>query len=210
MTDPPTEQPPPEQPPADHEAAATLTAAFLQDPLMCWIFDDARARPSQLHHWWAWMLDRRPAHARLMTTEDSRSAALWYGPDPAADDPQRDFPAMLAGLLGAESALAKLRGLAVIPSAHPHDQRHWYLAAVGTRPDAQNRGSGRLVIAPVLADADAAGVGCYLESSNVRNIAFYERLGFRTIGLIQIPGGPALTPMWRAPAVDDGGRGPFG
>ena len=55
------------------------------------------------------------------------------------------------------------------------------------------------MLAPVLAEADAQGIRTYLESSNVRNVPFYERLGFVATGCIQIPGGPALTPMWRAP-----------
>lgn len=179
--------------------AATLTAAFLADPLMGWVFEDAAARPAHLAHWWAWMLDHLPGHATVHATTDDRSAALWYGPDPVDDDAQRDFVGMLAGLLGAEAATAKLRGLSVIPASHPHDRRHWYLAAVGTRPEAQGTGSGGRVLAPVLARADAEGVACYLESSNPRNLTFYERLGFVVTGTIQVPGGPALTPMWRDP-----------
>ena len=179
---------------------ATLTAAFLADPLMGWVFPDVAARPAQLAHWWQWMFDHLPGHAEVLATTDDRSAALWYGPDPVDGDPQRDFVAMLSGLLGAELAMEKLRGLSVIPAAHPRHARHWYLAAVGTRPDAQGQGSARCVLAPVLARADVAGIASYLESSNARNVAFYERLGFVVTGHIQIPGGPVLTPMWREPS----------
>ena len=178
----------------------TLAAAFLDDPLMGWVFVDAAARPGQLVHWWAWMLDHLPGHAEVLATADDRSAALWYGPDPVDEDAQRDFLAMLSGLLGEAQAFEKLRGLSVIPAAHPHEVRHWYLAAVGTRPESQGQASAARVLVPVLARADAAGIGTYLESSNERNLSFYERLGFVATGRIQVPGGPALIPMWRAPA----------
>jgi GNAT superfamily N-acetyltransferase len=183
---------------ADHYAAATLTAAFVDDPLMAWIFEDEATRPSQLLRWWSWMLDHRPGHARVLATPDHRSAALWYGPDPVDEDAQRDFPALLVELVGESLAYKKLRGLSVIPVAHPHHERHWYLAAVGTRPEVQGQGSASRVLAPVLDEADAHGIGTYLESSNVRNVPFYERLGFVATGIIQIPEGPAMTPMWRA------------
>lgn len=183
---------------SDREAIATLAAAFVDDPLMGWIFEDSSTRPESLATWWAWILEHRPGHARVLATDDFHSAALWYGPDPVDDDAARDFPALLVSLLGASRAHEKLRGLAVIPVAHPHHEPHWYLAAVGTRPGMQSQGSALRVLAPVLAEADALGVGAYLESSNVRNVAFYERLGFVTTGIIQIPGGPFLTPMWRS------------
>lgn len=183
---------------SDREAIATLTAAFVDDPLMGWIFDDPMTRPELLGTWWTWMLVHRPGHARVLATDDRHSAALWYGPDPVGDDARRDFPALLVSLLGESRAHEKLRGLAVIPAAHPHHERHWYLAAVGTRPGAQGQGSALRVLTPVLAEADELGVGAYLESSNVRNVAFYERLGFVATGIIQIPGGPFLTPMWRS------------
>ena len=187
------------EPPSAAVAAATLTQAFLADPLMAWIFDDASTRPAHLAHWWQWMLDHMPGHAEVLATADDHSAALWYGPDPTDDDAQRDFVAMLVDLIGEARAHEKFRGLSVIPLAHPHDVRHWYLAAVGTRPHAQGQGSGVRVLAPVLARADTEQVGVYLESSNARNVSFYERLGFVVTGTIDIPGGPSLTPMWRSP-----------
>jgi len=40
----------------------------------------------------------------------------------------------------------------------------------------------------------------YLESSNPRNLTFYERHGFRRMPLFPLPDGcPVITPMWRDP-----------
>jgi ribosomal protein S18 acetylase RimI-like enzyme len=177
----------------------TLADAFFDDPVSSWIFDDVASRPAQLMHWWRWRLEHLPRHGLILTTPDDRSAAQWFRPDPVDDDAMAGFPAMLASLVGEAEAQRKLRGLSVIAQAHPHHERHWYLATLGTRRVHQGQGSARRVVDPVLERADAEGVGVYLESSNVRNVPFYERLGFVATGRIQIPDGPSLTPMWRSP-----------
>jgi GNAT superfamily N-acetyltransferase len=180
-------------------AVETLTQSFADDPLMCWLFEDDARRPAQLREWWAWIIDNRLGHVEVSESDDAHSAAIWHGPDPVDDVRAAGaFPEMLVGLIGEEVAWRKLAGLAVIPAAHP-TARHWYLAAVGTRPASQGQGSGARLLAGVLRRCDADGVPAYLESSNQRNVPFYERLGFVATGVIRIPDGPSLTPMWREP-----------
>jgi GNAT superfamily N-acetyltransferase len=183
----------------DHAAAVeTLTLAFADDPLMAWVFEDADARPALLRRWWAWIIENRQPHVDLLETGDDRSAALWHGPDPVEEPRSTSFFDLVTELLGPDVAMVKLQGLRVIPESHPAG-RHWYLAAVGTRPAFQGAGSAPRVLRPVLEACDAEGLPAYLESSNPRNVSFYERFGFVATGTIQVPGGPALTPMWRDP-----------
>ena len=60
---------------------------------------------------------------------------------------------------------------------------------------------GEAAVEPLLELADRDGVPSYLESSNVRNVSFYERLGFRVLDELRMPGGgPSMRPMWRDPA----------
>ncbi len=56
----------------------------------------------------------------------------------------------------------------------------WYLSIVAVAPRAQGRGLGARLLAPTLAEADAARAVCYLETFNPRSRRFYERLGFLT------------------------------
>jgi ribosomal protein S18 acetylase RimI-like enzyme len=56
----------------------------------------------------------------------------------------------------------------------------WYLSIVAVAPQAQARGLGARLLAPTLAEADAATAVCYLETFNPRSLHFYERLGFVT------------------------------
>jgi ribosomal protein S18 acetylase RimI-like enzyme len=56
----------------------------------------------------------------------------------------------------------------------------WYLSIVAIAPETQGRGYGARLLAPTLAEADAATAVCYLETFNPRSLRFYERLGFET------------------------------
>jgi ribosomal protein S18 acetylase RimI-like enzyme len=80
---------------------------------------------------------------------------------------------------------------------HPSTPQHWYLAVLGTDPDAQGRGLGSAVLSAMLEQCDRDGVPSYLESSKERNIDFYARHGFRVTGEIKLLRGPNVWPMWR-------------
>lgn len=56
----------------------------------------------------------------------------------------------------------------------------WYLSIVAVAPQAHGRGLGARLLAPTVAEADAASAVCYLETFNPRSLRFYERLGFVT------------------------------
>jgi GNAT superfamily N-acetyltransferase len=83
----------------------------------------------------------------------------------------------------------------------------WYLSIVGVTPSAQGQGIGRRLIEPTLAEADNAGVDCYLETFDRRNPAFYERLGFSAVASHAEPvTGATYTIMRRKPKTSRGLR----
>lgn len=63
----------------------------------------------------------------------------------------------------------------------------WYLSIVAVAPQEQGRGLGARLLAPTLAEADAAGAVCYLETFGRRSRGFYGRLGFLTRAEITEP-----------------------
>jgi GNAT superfamily N-acetyltransferase len=76
----------------------------------------------------------------------------------------------------------------------------WYLSIVGVMPSAQGQGIGKRLIEPTLADADDAGVDCYLETFDRRNPGFYQRLGFSAVASHAEPvTGATYTIMLRNP-----------
>jgi GNAT superfamily N-acetyltransferase len=113
-----------------------------------------------------------------------------------APDSGSPFVGFLTELLG-EHAPSRLRAFGEIVAAAPSD-RHWYLAAIGTRPEGQGRGMGSEVLARGLERCDEQGLPSYLDSTNPRNVGFYARHGFRVVGVLDIDhGGATITRMWR-------------
>ena len=75
---------------------------------------------------------------------------------------------------------------------------HWVLDVLGVVPVFQRRGFGRALLEHVFRLADAGGDPCYVITHNVKNIAFYERHGFRIIRMEhRLPGGPPTCSLRR-------------
>ena len=106
-----------------------------------------------------WRLPRDRAVRQLATTEKERFLARALGE-----------PGLLAYREITEFMSQQSRQ--VVPS------RVWYLSILGISPEAQGQGLGRQLLEPTLAEADAGGMSCYLETFSTRNVGFYERLGF--------------------------------
>lgn len=54
----------------------------------------------------------------------------------------------------------------------------YYLVYLGTKPNCRGQGLAKKLIQDVSAKADEEGRCCYLESSSVRNLKLYRRMGF--------------------------------
>jgi GNAT superfamily N-acetyltransferase len=74
------------------------------------------------------------------------------------------------------------------------DRPHRTCVYVAVRPAAQGRGLGRALMEARLAEADASGRPAHLATTNPRTLTLYERLGFRTLAVVQPD--PALPPLW--------------
>jgi len=81
---------------------------------------------------------------------------------------------------------------------HPREP-HWYLPLIAVDPACQGRRLGDRLMLHALARCDAEQRPAYLESSNPRNLPFYQRHGFVALGKIQVGSSPTLVPMLRPP-----------
>ena len=112
-------------------------------------------------------------------------AAVWLLPaEPSVYDvASRAKAKFLAETLGASGGDAYRR---IIDFMRPRAaaavaESAWYLSIVGVTPSAQGQGIGKRLLEPTLAEADNAGVDCYLETFDRRNPDFYQRLGFSAV-----------------------------
>ena len=181
--------------------AESLDRAFFDDPVMNWLFGATPEQPS------AWSQKyfrietaRHLAHPTVYTVDGTSGAALWDPPGHwkmPMSHILKNAPTLLRGM-GARIPNA-LRGLSRIEKVHGGYPDHYYLAVLGTRPEAQGHGIGGRLLQPVLDRCDADGIGAYLESSKDSNIPYYQRHGFEVITQVTFPKGPSVWPMWRDP-----------
>jgi ribosomal protein S18 acetylase RimI-like enzyme len=176
--------------------AGTLARAFFDDPVIGWALPDEERRMRGAERMFGMQLSRWLRFEEVHTEEGLRAAALWAPPGEWRWPPLAGLRMLLGAGLPALPRM--LRGFGRIEHAHPTDP-HYYLAVLGTDPSAQGEGLGSAVLGPVLETCDRDGVPAYLESSKERNIAYYGRHGFKVTGEVQLPGGPAVWPMWREP-----------
>lgn len=180
--------------------AASLADAFSDDPMMTWMYADAARRPEMVHRFMRAALDIGFPHGHVYAAAGDTAAAIWSPPDVEMFD-----DAALGTLFGLLTEQLGDRvgevgeGLTRIGEAHPHDRPHFYLFVLGTAGPSQSRGIGSALITEVLGRCDRQGLGAYLESSNVRNVPFYERHGFKVLTEVKLSQDFVARPMWRDP-----------
>lgn len=179
----------------------SLAAAFADDPVWEWLLPAGRSDAPGTQRLFAWITAGHLADASVWTLPGTPATAVWALPGRFRTPTRRVVTGLprLVGALGV-GGLGRLARLGELERRHPPEP-HWYLALLGTHPDHQGRGLGTAVVAPGIAAADHAGVGCYLESSKEANVPFYRRLGFEVTGTFDADGGrgPRLWLMWRDP-----------
>jgi GNAT superfamily N-acetyltransferase len=181
--------------------AAMLARAFFDDPVANWAWRPDRLRLGALERFQAVRLRQLLAGEEVWTSDELTCAALWAPPGrwhSSLRETAELVPSFLHPRLFMRMPMVAL-GWEKLERAHPHRPPHVYLALLGTEPEAQGRGLGSALLAPVLELCDRDGVGAYLESSKERNIDFYARHGFRVTGEIQLVRGPTMWKMWRDP-----------
>jgi GNAT superfamily N-acetyltransferase len=188
---------------------AALVDSLREDPFYVAIteeFADNEARRREvLARYFDYSMSEGARTGRLVVWPDqSLGAAVWLLPaqsfvchkEARAKD---EFLATALGAIGLDAYrrivdFMRSRASAVVAESA------WYLSIVGVRPSAQGQGVGRLLIEPTLAEADAAGAECYLETFDRRNPGFYQRLGFSAVGShAETVTGATYTIMRRAP-----------
>jgi ribosomal protein S18 acetylase RimI-like enzyme len=81
---------------------------------------------------------------------------------------------------------------------HP-EEPHWYLPLIGIDPPQRGKGLGAALMRHALAECDRSRTLAYLESSDPRNIGFYQRHGYELLGTIESGARSPIFPMLRKP-----------
>lgn len=183
--------------PGDEEAVvAALTLAFAGDPMTRWSWETPEAYLSAFPRFARAFGGRAVGLGTAHYTDGFSGVALWY---PPGEGPDED--ALMSVIEETISEARRPPVFAILEQMgnfHP-EEPHWYLPLIGVDPRFQGRGVGSILMKHALAICDREGAAAYLESSNPRNIPFYERHGFDILGEIQHGDSPVVAPMLRKP-----------
>jgi len=187
-------------PPSHIQRASELVArAFHNDSLIVHLFPDEFQRAGLLPVY-RFIVDYGYLYGEVHTTSaDVEGVAIWLPPHQTSIStwkslragawllPLKLNPLLLFRFLPAERLSAKAhKRYATIP--------HWYLFLLCVDPKHQGKGYGSALLQMMLARIDRQRLPCYLETTEQRNVPFYERYGFRVVGADRIPGTPSM--LW--------------
>jgi ribosomal protein S18 acetylase RimI-like enzyme len=176
-----------------------LHEGFFRDPVSNWIFPEDDHRHATHPVLMGAFLDTALTEGYVDMTEDGSAAALWLSVPDGPHAPDDDSPARLRAAIDPANErieqVARLTG-----QAHPTHRPHEYLMLVAVSPAMHGTGLGTTLLTSALDRFDRESRAAYLEASSPRSRALYERLGFTFMGTtVDLPGGPAMYPMWRDP-----------
>jgi GNAT superfamily N-acetyltransferase len=180
----------------ENRAIAVLALAFGSDPMARWAWPDPHQYLSTCYPFFRAMGGAAFEHGTAFVAPDYLGASLWLPPGVSADE--KVLMEMMQRTVAAELHEDMFAVFEQMAGYHPSEP-HWYLPLIGVDPMHQGKGIGVGLMRPALEACDRDGVPAYLESSNPRNISFYERLGFTVLGTIQSGSSPEVTPMVRRP-----------
>jgi len=189
-----------ESTPADRTAISqAIGRAFFDDPIAIYLFPDESTRRAGFGSFARLAMDQFGGTGVTLVTDPVRGAAIWQSPSPPPLGFWRQASLAFRLLLTAGTGYSRALQLGKAIEKHHLKEPHWYLAILGTEPEAQGRGLGTALLQPILERCDKHRATACLESSKQSNIPFYQRQGFEVTGEISIPGGPTVWPMLRRP-----------
>ena len=181
---------------------AALNLAFASDQWTRWVWPDAYQyatyMPRAAEAYGGRAFDYGTAHV----LENFAAVALWLPPGVESDE--ATFGEVVAESCG-DQILRDLNAvIEQMAQFHPAGEL-WFLPMIGVDPVAQGRGLGSALLRHGLAACDRDGLPAYLETSNPRNLALYERHGFRVGKVIQAGSSPPVWAMLREPRSESPG-----
>lgn len=156
-------------------AARTLAQAFWDDPLMHIVAPNEKRRVGV----GPWFFETSIKYGlryqgEVSCNKDASAAAIWFPPGHTDLSP---FPMLRVGMAampfkaGISGTMRFFKAISATEELHKAaDGPHWYLLAIGTKPELQGTGLGSALVELGTAQADVAGVPCYLETATQSNV----------------------------------------
>jgi ribosomal protein S18 acetylase RimI-like enzyme len=180
-------------------ARLTLGQAFENYPLMTYALPTAERRLEPVTALYGSILWDCLHWGEVHATSDLAGVACWLPPGQTSPSLLRLIRSGMLKLPWFFGWRGFRRLLAYEDVAHQlhHEHApgsHWYLWAIGVRPQDQGKGIAGRLVAPILDRAREESLPCYLETHAEANVRIYMRLGFE-VASRSAPSGHPL-PVW--------------
>jgi len=190
------------------EAAEVLLRSFFDFSLNQHLFPDPKKRVWQLRFIYLRTVELYRGVGGAFITDDGSGVALWTPPQyPHGVGTWRYIRAGFLAApfhVGLDMPLRRLAALRDIERRRHAETKapFWSLEVIGVDPERQRTGSGTALIRHVLEQADRDGLPAYVITHEARNVAYYERFGFRLVGDAPFePGAPPTCSLLRVAAA---------
>ena len=184
------------------EIRTLLARAYVEDPLLVWVFPDEQDRQEATAAWLGVSVERYvdAGEVDVVRAPDLAAVALWRLPSTALPGPAGLLPTaggLLRAFVGAARAAEIAEGFAATRAQSPADDvPAAYLHFLAVDPEARRRGLGGRLLDGVLARARAEGLPLRLDTTNPDNLPFYEAHGLRVLSEARLgPSGPLMWAM---------------
>jgi GNAT superfamily N-acetyltransferase len=182
-------------PEADQRRAIdTLVTAFATDPVIRWLYAEPWRYLAHYGDFVETFGGQAFGEGTAWVLGDFRAAAVWLAPTSQLDEDA--IVQHLERTVAPDNFGVLLDLLGQMDAGHPPEP-HWYLAWIGVDAAMQGRGLGHELMTNCLQVVDADSTPVYLDNTNPRNVAFYERHGFRVTGQSQVGSCPPVIGMLR-------------
>jgi ribosomal protein S18 acetylase RimI-like enzyme len=175
-------------------AIQTIVLAFAADPVIRWFYSEPWRYVAHYGDFVEVFGGQAFGEGSAWTLGDYLATAIWLSPASRLDD--KAIVHHLESTVTPEKFKDLLDVLGQMDAGHPPGP-HWYLAWIGVDSAMQGRGLGNQLMAQCLQVVDADPAPVYLDNTNPRNVAFYERHGFRVVGESKAGACPPLVGMLR-------------
>ncbi len=158
-------------------AAEQLSRAFQNYPVFVYVFPDDSERKNKLPHFFKSMVHKGLLQGEVYATSPAmEGVAVWLPPG-------------IGGGLSKEFEVDKeafdrfsYYGACVYGVREKYaPAEHWFLELIGVIPEDQGKGYARDLLRPMMDRADREGLPCYLDTELDKNVAIYQRYGFKVV-----------------------------